>query len=137
MGKSLLYGVFGLILLFFAATSRSDVGPAMSNVPGPPAAAGDEPITGSPAASAAGSETLRHDPFTRYDIGAPGTKGWSYRDLRPDEKAYSDRVRQAPIAARTADGFAAAVKERAQHAGGNAAASMLGIDNLASTGVVP
>ena len=140
MGKSVFYGVCLLGLFFLSTATRSDAGGpdgAATNVPSLPSSAADEPITGTPAVSARGSETPRHGPFTPYDIGPPGTKAWSYQDLGPDEKAYADHVRQTPMAASSADGFAAAAKERAQHAAGAAAAHQLGVDSLATTGVVP
>lgn len=138
MGKSLLSGVSMSVVLLVAVASRSDSGPpSTSNRPSLPAAAAEEPITGTPAVSRPGNETRRHDPFTPYDIGPPGTKAWTYNDLSPAEKAYVDRNRDVTGGKKTQDAFASAVKERAQHAAGAAAAHQLGVDDLSETGVVP
>lgn len=140
MWKKSLLGAFSVGVLVIAATSRSDSGTQNDQQwsrPSLPASAGDEPITGTPAVSRSGSETRRHDPFTLYDVGPPGTKGWSYNDLSPTEKAQADRVRDLGGAAATQSAYAHAARERAQRAAGAAAAHELGVDDLSATGVVP
>ncbi|HEY1556550.1 MAG TPA: hypothetical protein VGF94_17060 [Kofleriaceae bacterium] len=103
-----------------------------------PETAAPEPITGNPAVNAPGSETPRHDPFTPYDPGPPGTKTWSYKDLSPGERALADQSAKSNAGwDKVQAGYAAAVKERAHQATGDSAAHQLGIvDDLGNTGVV-
>lgn len=140
MGKRLVSRVLMFALLLVAASSRSDGGSseaAPTQAPSLPSVAADEPITGSPAVSAPGDARPRHDPFTPYGVGPPGTKTWSYDDLSPPERAYADRNRDPGKWAQIGAAYAHAAKERAQHAAGAAGAHQLGIGDLAGTGVVP
>jgi hypothetical protein len=124
-------------LLAFATTSRSDV--VATRPPGLPRSpiaetATPEPIDDTAAATAPGSETPSHDPFTPHDTG-PGS--WSLRDLSPEERAVGERGRDVNGWHSTHDAFATAAAERAHRAAADSAAAQLGVDNLATTGVVP
>jgi len=132
MGKHLSLGVL-IFALALTSTSRGD------NPPSLPSGASPEPVTGEPAANTPGAETPRHDPFTFYDPGPPGTKTWDYKDLTPSERATADQTAKANAGwDKVQSGYAAAVKERAHQAVGDSAAHQLGIvDDLGSTGVVP
>jgi hypothetical protein len=87
--------------------------------------------------SAPGTETPVRDPFVPYDIGPPGTKAWAYTDLSPAEKTDVDRGRDVTGWERVHNAYASAAAEHAHQAASDAAAHQLGVDNLASTGVVP
>jgi hypothetical protein len=87
--------------------------------------------------SAAGNETPARDPFAPYDIGPSGTKAWAYADLSPAERVDIDRGRDVTGWDQVHNAYASAAAERAHQAAGDAAAHQLGVDNLASTGVVP
>jgi hypothetical protein len=139
MGRSLLFAVLLGAVLLIAATSRSDVAaPVATPTPTlPSSTAAQEPISGTAAVSAPGDETSARDPFTPYDIGPPGTKAWAYADLSASEKAQVDRGRDTTGWDQVHKAYGAAVAERAHQAAGDAAAHQLGVDNLASTGVVP
>jgi hypothetical protein len=128
---------FGMLLaacLFVAATSRSDVPTQPTSLFG--AAPTPEPITGTPALSAPGSEAPPHDPFTPYSIG-DAEAVWTYSDLTAAEQAGADRGRDTTGWKKTHDAFASAATARARQAAASSAAAQLGIDNLAATGVVP
>jgi hypothetical protein len=139
MGRSVLFAALLGGVLLVAATSRSDVAaPAATPIPALPSGmAAAEPISGTAAVSAPGDETPTRDPFTPYNIGPPGTKAWAYADLSPSEKAEVDRGRDTTGWDQVHSAYAMAVAERAHQATGDAAAHQLGVDNLASTGVVP
>ncbi len=131
MGRVIVFRacLFGLLLT--TATSRSD-----SGAPSLPSGADTEPITGTPAESAPGSESVRHDPFTPYDVGDPaGT--WSYAQLTAGEKAYVDAGKDTTAWVSVHNAFGAAVAEQAQTAAATSAENQLGITNLQSLGVVP
>jgi hypothetical protein len=131
MRRSVVLGViiFGATLAAIATSRRGTADPAS------PAAAG-EAITGAPAVSATGSATPRHDPFTGYDVGPPEAIT-PYDGLPAGERAVVDRGRDTTRWKPTHDGFAAASADRAHAAVGDAAQLQLGIDQLATTGVVP
>jgi hypothetical protein len=116
MGRTFVSGAIMGVVLLITAAARSDV------------------ATQSPAA--AGPAT-----FVPMDIGQtnPGPPGalWHYSDLPPGEQAYvlrnantgnSDQVNQA---------FATAVVEQAHGAAARDVGNQLGIDNLATEGVLP
>jgi hypothetical protein len=126
-----LFLVFGVLLL--TATSRSDVAPAEAPASPTPI---DEPITGSPIVLAPGttSSVPPKDPFAPYD---PGPAIWSYTDLSAAERALADRGRDTTGWPETNSAFATASREQAERAAAAAAASQLGIANVAETGVVP
>ena len=134
MGRRLCArALVGGILLLTAALYR-DV--AASPPPSLPPSAQAEPITGTPAVSAPGGATRRHDPFKPYDTGPPGST-WTYKQLPPAQRAYVDQAGQHGPTQHTLDGFAHAAAERAHEAAGEAAAHELGVEDLASLGVVP
>jgi hypothetical protein len=117
--KRLLGAVVLGIAAFAASTSWSD------NMPSP------------------GSETTPKDPFALYDIGpGPDAKTpkpfWSYDDLSPAEKAVAEKSKNdAKNWPAIHDAYNTAVAEQAQRAAATSAASQLGVNDLALTGVVP
>lgn len=139
MARNVLFAAFLGAVLLVAANSRSDVAaPRGGATPAlPPTAASQEPISGTSAVSTRGEETPPRDPFTPYDIGPPGTKAWAYRDLSVSEQAVVDRGRDTKGWDQTHNAYTTAVVERAHQAASDAAAHEIGVDNLASTGVVP
>ena len=127
MGRFMVGGALLGFVLFIATASHGDV-----NAPPPSLPAGGEPITGTAATPAPGSETVPHDPFTPYDVGPPGTRTWT-PDEQPDSTPTTtpnwDQVNAA---------YASAAQERAHQAASDAAAHELGIvDDLGTIGVVP
>jgi len=130
-------------LLLFATVSRSDVGHTQSS------AAATGPGTGTGTGPNAhghrhagpmhpGVAPTRPDtvlPPTQNDPGAPGAL-WKYEQLTPAEQAYIDNVSDPTGWERTNAAFTSAVGEQSNAAAANAAASKLGIDNLAEEGVV-
>jgi hypothetical protein len=95
-----------------------------------------EPITGTPIDPAPGFETPQKDPFAPYDIGDPSA-AIAYEALRPEEKAVVDRGRDVTGWREIHAAYDSAVAERARQARVAAAVHQLGIDELASKGVVP
>jgi hypothetical protein len=79
------------------------------------------------------------DPFAPFDNG-PVEGRWDYAMLRLTEQQDIDRERTNNARANwtsTHDGFRSALAEQAKAAASTAAARQLGIDNLATLGVVP
>lgn len=133
MQRIVLFGGFMFAVVFItAATSHSD----SASPPSLPSVAADEPITGTAAVSAPGSETPPRDPFTPYDIGPPGS-AWPYEQASPAEKAELDRLRDRTGWQKIHNGFAAGVNLRVRDAEIAAAQHQLKVDNLATEGVVP
>jgi hypothetical protein len=131
-------GRFAFVVVALFALVLAD-SPSRGDTPQPalPSSARPEPITGTPAVSAPGSEQPARDPFQPYSIGEPGTKGWDYQSLSPSEKAYVDRNRNQPRAKEISNAFAAATKERAHRAASDSAAHQLGlVDDFGNLGVV-
>jgi len=137
MGKRLLFRVSTFSVLLVAATSRSDVAVDTSTTTsfGTGVEATPEPITGAPAVSAPGWESVPKDPFSPYDVGSGGT--WSYQSLTPAERAVADRAGDTTGWDQTNKAFAQASAELAKQASAASAAAQLGVTNLADTGVVP
>lgn len=100
-----------------------------------PATAAAEPITGTPARSAPSEHVHAHAPFTPYDVGPKGST-WSYAQLTPAEQAAAVRATERMPSRQTHDAFARASAERARRADGEAAAHELGVESLATIGVV-
>src|SRR5438309_2295932 len=88
MGNRLLFGLMGAILLV-AASSRSDVATPLAT---PTTEAAPEPITGSAAVAASGSDVFVRDPYAPTDPGPPEAT-IPYSDLTPDEQAVADKGR--------------------------------------------
>ena len=146
MGKSLLFFVAMLGILMIATTSRSDVATDLSTTPPPPIGTGveaaPEPITGTAITPAPGSQIAPKDPFQPYSIGpATGDKSpkpfWSYEDLTAAEKVVADKGRDTSAWPAIHSAYNTAVAEAAQKAAASSSAAQLGVDNLATTGVVP
>jgi hypothetical protein len=145
--KFLLIWALVCVIALFAATSHSDVGTASSPPSLPPSSdAVTEPIAGRAAVTVPGNESHGKDPFVPYGIGPgfpvrpgaamPTKPFWSYADLKPEEQEVVDRGRDTAQWVATHNAFAQGAAELAQRAGANAAASQLGVESLASTGVV-
>lgn len=139
MVKVLLGGIVIGALLLVVGIARSH-GDAV--VPPPLPAATPEQITGSPVTPAHSSEPPIHEPFTPYPIGQAPTEGtpkpyWTYDDLPPDTKAVIDLGRDVTGREEIHNAYAAAAADLAQRAAGEAAQHQLGVDNLATTGVIP
>jgi hypothetical protein len=144
MGKAVTTCAVIAALVFLAATSRSDVTPAVPTLPSDPTptVASPEPISGTAVAPAPGSETPPRDPFSPYAIGpAPNDTSrkpfWNRADLSADEQAVVDQGVDTTAWNGVHDAFNQAVRERSQQAGADSAAAQLGVDSLAGTGVVP
>lgn len=145
MGRALFVALCSSCLLLLAATSRSDVALDAANTTaqhsggdgtgtGPNAhghrhgAAGDPPAT-------APTAPVTNMPPTQSDPGSPAAQ-WSYEQLSAGEQAYVDRAASNASSDQTHSAFARAVGEQATVAAASAAANELGVDNLASQGVV-
>ena len=135
MGKSALFATFMFALvLALTAPSRGDVATTQTTPTGDAPA---EPITGTPAVSSPGDESVPKDPFALYDVGPPGTKTWSYNDLSPADQAWADKNANRTGWDQITSAYAQAVDQRSQQAAADAAAHQLGVtDNLRGTGVV-
>jgi hypothetical protein len=139
MGRSWFFWALMCSVLLVAATSRSDVAqttttPSLTAEP-VSADAVAEPITGEASAPATGDEQSPKDPFGPYGVGDSPT--WSYAQLSAADKAVADKGRDVTGWAATNQAFAAASTLRAKDAASTAAASQLGVEDLATTGVVP
>jgi hypothetical protein len=139
-----IWGFVGALLV--TATSWSDTSPTPT-LP-PTTSAVTEPITGTPAQSIPGNEVPPKDPFSPYGTGPgiplpngpqtmPSKPFWSNSDLNAAEQAVAQRGVDTSAWAPTHNAFASAARELAQVAAANAAANDLGVESLASTGVVP
>jgi hypothetical protein len=133
---------FRSVLVAVVATScaNSDDFKDDSIEPSPPAA--EEPISGSAAVTVPGNESPPRDPFTPYSTGPGPTKNtpkptWSYEDLTDAEKLVADKGRDTTGWDKVHDAYRRASAELAQRATREAAEHRLGIDGLATTGVVP
>jgi hypothetical protein len=93
-------------------------------------------ITGTPVQPAPGHETPQKDPFEPYDIGDPAS-AIPYEALSPAEQAVVDRGRDVSGWREIHAAYAASVGQRAKQARAEAAVHQLGIDELATKGVVP
>jgi hypothetical protein len=118
MGKILVSGGLVAALLLFASAARSDVSSADSQ-----AAPGDPPHV-VPAA------------IGQTDPG-PASALWHYPDLSPGEQAYVDRNANTAGWDQIDAAYGAAVAEQALAAAARDEANQLGVDDLASEGVVP
>src|SRR5262249_41651035 len=129
MGKRLLFRVSTFGILLVAATSRSDVAVDTSTTTtgGTGADAPPEPITGAPAVSAPGGESVVKDPFAPYDIGSGGA--WSYQQLTPAERAVVDKGLDTTGWDKVNNGFAQASRELAKQAAADSAAAQLGVED--------
>lgn len=142
MVKSLLFSASLAGCLLIAATSHGQMAPLVEPaVPAPVSDGVPEPITGTPAQTAPGSESPALDPFKPYAVGPSRDDRspkplWSYSDLTPAERAQVDRGRDVGNWAQVHDAFAAASAERAHRARANSAAAQLGANHLATIGVV-
>lgn len=123
---------FAVAIVLVARPSQSDV-PVL---PPPSGTAPAEPITGTPAQTAPGSEATIKDPFTPYSIGPPEA-AVPYEALTAAEQAVADQGRDIGNFGAVNDAFAHASAERAATAAVEAAQHQLGVENLAATGVVP
>jgi hypothetical protein len=97
---------------------------------------GQESVTDEPSTPLPGPEQARREPFVSYDPG-PAEALWKYEQLTPGEKAVADRGRLQPGWTAIHDVYRSAVIQRSTQAAASAAQHQLGIDNLASIGVVP
>ncbi|MBA3394138.1 MAG: hypothetical protein H0T89_15935 [Deltaproteobacteria bacterium] len=123
-----------LIVIAAAVSSWSD-----STVPADPPAlypVGPEPITGRAVIPNPGDETPQRDPFSPYDPGPPEAL-WQYAQLGAAEKTVVDHGRDTGGWSSVHDGFRNAVLEQQPAFAAGAAASQLGIADLATLGVVP
>ncbi|HEY4056815.1 MAG TPA: hypothetical protein VGM39_09405 [Kofleriaceae bacterium] len=125
---------FGAVLAA-SAQSDSDVPPSSSgdtearvkaSVPPP------EPVTMPPTADA----TTPYDPFKPADPGRPEA-AWSYDDLSPAEQAVVDRGFDTSNWAKAQQALASAGRSALPALMAQRAQLMLGVQDLATTGVVP
>ncbi len=142
MTKSLMFSAVLTGCLLIAASSRGEIAPLVEPaLPAPSSDALPEPITGTPAQTAPGSESPALDPFKPYSIGpARNDKSpkpfWNYADLTPSEREVVDKGRNVDNWARVHEGFARASADRAEQAAAHSAAAQLGASNLGTIGVV-
>ncbi|MBA3398225.1 MAG: hypothetical protein H0T89_36705 [Deltaproteobacteria bacterium] len=131
--KSLAFAILTVVAVIFATvvTSRSD-----ATVSPPTYPVGPEPITGKAAVPRPGSETPQRDPFSPYDPGPPEAL-WGSEQLGAAEKAVLDHGRDVSGWSSVHDGFRNAVLEQQPAFAAGAATSQLGIDDLATLGVLP
>jgi hypothetical protein len=118
MGRTVVFGGLMAAVLLFAAAARSDVGAGSDS---PPAA---DPPTVVPMA------------IGPTDPG-PASALWHHGDLSPAEQAYVDRNANASGWDQVNAAFGAAVAEQARAAAARDEANQLGVDDLATEGVLP
>lgn len=119
MGRTIVLGGLMSAVLLFAAAARSDVGVGSDQPP-----ANDSPPTVVPAA------------IGQTDPG-PASALWHYSDLSPAEKAYVDRNADTTGWDRVTAAFGSAVAEQGRAAAARDEANQLGVDDLATEGVLP
>jgi hypothetical protein len=122
--------------LFAGGALRADAPAAFEESFDDPPLPSAEFITGTPVEPAPGHETPQKDPFEPYDIGDPAS-AIPYEALSPAEQAVVDRGRDASGWRQIHDAYAAAIGQRAKQARAEAAVHQLGLDELATKGVVP
>jgi hypothetical protein len=93
-----------------------------------------ELITGAPAKANPGDEAQVKDPFEPYGIGPP-EHAIAREQLSREERVALDRTRNADPS--TLEAYRQAVLQRSASVTAIVAARQLGVDNLASVGVVP
>lgn len=136
MRHLLVVGSLLFAILFAGGALGADVSADFeASVEDPPLPT-EEFITGTPIDPAPGHETPQKDPFTPYDIGDPAS-AIPYEALSPEEKGVVDKGRDVSGWRQIHDAYASAVKERAKQARADAAIHQLGLDELATKGVVP
>lgn len=113
MARSLSIGALLLGVLLFAAVSRSDSGSGASPSPTP-------------------TPTQVHQPFTMYDSGPPAAQ-WP---LSPAEQAAIDQANSSVNWDAVQTGFASASAQLAQQAEQQAAQLQIGLEGLATAGVI-
>lgn len=118
MGRTLVFGGLMAAVLLFAAAARSDVG-----------AGSDSPGAGSP-------PTVVPAAIGPTDPG-PASALWHYADLSPAERAYVDRNADTTGWDQVTAAFGAAVAEQGRAAAARDEANQLGVDDLATEGVLP
>jgi hypothetical protein len=136
MRKLLVVSTLLFAALFAGGALRADApAPFEESLEDPPLPAA-EFITGTPIVPAPGHETPQKDPFAPYDIGDPAS-AIPYEALSPEEKAVVDKGRDVSGWRQIHDAYASAVGQRAKQARAEAAVHQLGLDELATKGVVP
>ena len=124
--------LFATISIVSSACQRVRAAPDLPAVPAPTFT--DEPITEAPATPNPGDETVVKDPFAPYGIGPP-EHAIQREQLRPEERAALDRAHNQTAA--TLEQYRQAVLQRSAAVGAEVAAHQLGVDHLATIGVVP
>ena len=136
MRNLLVFSILLFAALFAGGALRADApAPFAESLEDPPLPEA-EFITGTPIDPAPGHETPDKDPFGPYDIGDPAS-AIPYEALSPEEKSVVDKGRDVSGWRQIHDAYATAVKERAKQARAAAAVHQLGVDELATEGVVP
>ena len=128
----------GLIVLFLVTRGASAEVATPDSSAVTPAAIG-EPTTAGPSTPLRGNETPMRDPFAPADSGPPEGR-WEYATSPANQRAEMDQERAANQRvnwAATHNEYANALSEQAKQAAATAAAQQLGVENLATLGVVP
>jgi hypothetical protein len=126
MRNLLVTGTLLFAALFAAGALQADSAEPLEESFDDPPLPTAEFITGTPVQPAPGLETPQKDPFEPYDIGDPAS-AIPYEALSPAVSGWRE-IHAA---------YAAAVGQRAKQARAEAAVHQLGIDELATKGVVP
>ena len=133
MGKSLWVGMFFACVIVAVAVSQREVTadsiPSEDDLLPPPEATPPQP------APAPGAQRPI-DPFSTSDVGPPSGV-WQYEDLGPEEQEAADRGFETSTWAGGQQALAAAAAQRYPEIAAKRAQLMLGILELADTGVVP
>lgn len=136
MRKLLVIGSLLFAAVFAAGALQAEVTVAFEESLEDPPLPTQEFITGTPIEPAPGNETVQKDPFKPYDIGDPAS-AIPYEALSPEDKAVVDRGRDVTGWREIHAAYATALAERSKQARAEAAVHQLGIDEIATTGVVP
>jgi len=129
VSKSLWFAVVGAFLIVGVAVSQSEVTadsapPEEAPLPEP---TDDVPPPGAP---------KPFDPLTSHSPGRAESL-WQYEDLSPEEQESADRGFDSTAWAAGQQALAAAAMEKAPAMAAKRAQLMMGITDLANTGVVP
>jgi hypothetical protein len=137
MRSTLSFATFLCAALIAAATLKADVSSDFEESTEDPPMPASEPILGTAVEAAVGDEPpqLPKDPFTPYDVGDPASI-ISLDELTPAEQEVVQRGRNVDSWRGIHDSYGAAVALRSKQARARAAQHQLGIDNLATQGVV-
>ncbi len=134
MLKAFIVASVVVLVTAWAVSSRSAPPPSLPPTITPIDELGPEPITGKPVMPKPGAPSAAPHPFEQP---VPDPKAWKYEDLTPKEREVVDRGRDTEAWRDVHAAYESAILERLPQIQAQAAASQVGVHDLATIGVVP